>query len=79
LAVEQVGMAYSIGRRCRREDEVRSDREKQAIGSVRSAFRVRRGWIQGGQDGMKTDRVVIQVFLRHLVSVMSDRCVVYML
>jgi hypothetical protein len=31
-------MIESIDRRCRREDEVRSDREKQAIGSVRSAF-----------------------------------------
>jgi hypothetical protein len=38
LAVEQVGMAYSIGRRCRSEDDVRSDREKQAIGLVRFAF-----------------------------------------
>jgi hypothetical protein len=31
-------MAYSIGRRCRSEDDVRSDREKQAIGSVRFAL-----------------------------------------
>ena len=31
-------MINSIGRRCRREDVVGSDREKQAIDSVRSAF-----------------------------------------
>lgn len=48
-------MAYSIGRRCRREDEVRSDREEKRKRSVRFAFAFAvGGFKEGRMDGRLT-------------------------